>query len=213
MVETLIALALSGVLLAGTLQVFKYSTSSYRQLSNLATVHENARFALHFLLSDIQKATAIGSNSKDNRWKGTDEIHIKLTAAATYTINVYKINKATGNQPSLYRKKEAQHHNSIFQNLIENIEDLQIKYGVDGDDSNSAPDFYANASELSNSNWDDVVSVQINLTAISLDKVAQFAHAISDNNFDGSGDSNADGIIRKRLSAVVALRNHPKYQQ
>lgn len=54
--EIMVAVALSVILLAGVIQIFVSSKSTYRLQDNLARMQENGRFALDFLTRDVRMA-------------------------------------------------------------------------------------------------------------------------------------------------------------
>jgi type IV pilus assembly protein PilW len=77
--------------------------------------------------------------------------------------------------------------------LVEGIEDLQVLYGVDTGGEALVPTTYVDASGVSD--WRDVISVRVQLTANSVEDV---------------GSSDADGILRRTFTQTVRLRNRLK---
>ncbi len=60
LVELMVAIAISLILLAGVLQIFLSSKTSYRLLEATSRVQENGRFAIDFLSKDIRMAGFMG---------------------------------------------------------------------------------------------------------------------------------------------------------
>lgn len=60
LVELMVAIAISLILLAGVLQIFLSSKTSYRLLEATSRVQENGRFAIDFLNKDIRMAGFMG---------------------------------------------------------------------------------------------------------------------------------------------------------
>jgi type IV pilus assembly protein PilW len=66
MVELMVALALGLIIMAGVSAVFVNSTKSYHTTDATARLQENARFALHFLTTDVRRIGHIGcANNPD----------------------------------------------------------------------------------------------------------------------------------------------------
>lgn len=92
------------------------------------------------------------------------------------------------------------------QPMADNVEDLQITYGLDTD-GDYAPNQYVNANYFSNStqNWSQVVSVRICVLVRSeagATKVSQ-----SYENCSGTSTSSNDTRLRRTFSATYNLRN------
>jgi type IV pilus assembly protein PilW len=66
LVELMVALALSGLLLAGVVTMFASSRATYANSERLARVEENGRFALETILQGIRGAGFIGCNKRAN---------------------------------------------------------------------------------------------------------------------------------------------------
>lgn len=60
LVEILIALAVSGILLAGMVQIFVSSKTTYNMQDGLSRMQENGRFALQFLTEDLRMGGYFG---------------------------------------------------------------------------------------------------------------------------------------------------------
>lgn len=83
LLEILIALAISGLILAGTLQVFDYSNKSYVLQEDVAQMQQNARVAKYYI-------------EKDLRIAGMNLSNIALDAELIYPINFQNNVNETG---------------------------------------------------------------------------------------------------------------------
>jgi len=66
LVELMVALALSGLLLAGVVTMFASSRATYGNSERLARIEENGRFALDSILQDLRAAGFVGCNKRAN---------------------------------------------------------------------------------------------------------------------------------------------------
>jgi type IV pilus assembly protein PilW len=108
-------------------------------------------------------------------------------ASNTYYIGASRsLNNQGDPVDTLYRKSDL----DAPQELVEGVEDLQILYGVDTGGDALVPNTYVDASLVSDFN--DVVSVRVQLTVNSIDDV---------------GSSDADGILRRNFTQTIRLRN------
>ncbi len=102
----------------------------------------------------------------------------------------YFIRTGAGGGPALWKMdntKASSGSNPV--ELIENIEDLQILYGVDTD-ADGTPNYYVDAATVPN--WSQVISAQITLSAQS-----------DDNNLVTGGDTR----LHRTFNTTVVLRN------
>ena len=74
--------------------------------------------------------------------------------------------------------------------LVEGVEDLQIMYGVDTEGTALVPDIFMDASQVPDFN--DVIVVHVEITVNSVDDV---------------GSAEVDGILRRKFSQTIHLRN------
>lgn len=91
--------------------------------------------------------------------------------------------------------------------LVEGVESMQIRYGVDNGANNSdgAADEYLKADSVNH--WDDVISVEIELLLVS-DKTNLTIDGPKDYFFDGEMQTASnDGRIRSVFARTVTLRN------
>ncbi|MEJ2346912.1 MAG: PilW family protein [Gammaproteobacteria bacterium] len=95
LVEILVAITLSLLLMAGTIQIFLASKQAYRTEDALSRVQENGRFAMGFLATDIRKAGYTGCLPQD----AVSAIEVRLNNAANYDWDISNLvtgNEATG---------------------------------------------------------------------------------------------------------------------
>jgi len=118
---------------------------------------------------------------------------------ATYSI------KTTDGRPGLYRTV----NNGADQELVEDIEDMQILYGVDSDGDGFA-NYYKTALAAAGE-MNDVVSVRISLVVRTQDDnltSAKMTHSIFDNDPHIPTTSTAgDNRIRQVFTSTIAIRN------
>lgn len=91
--------------------------------------------------------------------------------------------------------------------LIQYVEQMQLRYGVDDNDSGRVTR-YASASEIgdpSSVHWEDVVSIRVCLLLRSQNRDESDSNAYTD--CDGSTATSADGYLRRAFTTVYALRN------
>jgi type IV pilus assembly protein PilW len=201
LIEIMIALIIGAFLIGGVLKIFLNTQQTYRVQENLSRIQENGRFALEFLSRDLRMADyrACHTDSSDNTAitgtnnatatppdTGTDTITIKWKknacgASTATSTRLFRINNAT-------LQRDA-NDGSGFQSLIENIEDMQILYGVDTD-ADKTPNYYVDADNVAD--WSQVISVQIALSARS-----------NDANLVTSGDTR----LHRTFNTTVVLRN------
>lgn len=100
--------------------------------------------------------------------------------------------------PALYWKRGSEK----AEELVEGIENLQIKYGVDTDGDKTV-DTYQTANQVTD--WENVVSVRIDLLVQSVDdKVTSQPQTYT---FNGEDVTPTDRRLRQTFSTVIALRN------
>ena len=63
MIELMVALLIGTILTASVIQMFVGSRSTYAMQSALASMQENARFAIEFLSRDLRKAGYVGCST------------------------------------------------------------------------------------------------------------------------------------------------------
>jgi len=86
--------------------------------------------------------------------------------------------------------------------LVEGVEDMQIRYGIDSDNDQFANQ-YVNSAAVPD--FEDVVSIRIMLLVRSIDDfVTEAAQTYS---FNGASTTPGDRRLRQVFTATVALRN------
>jgi prepilin-type N-terminal cleavage/methylation domain-containing protein len=130
-------------------------------------------------------------------FKGSDGIPAGLAAQDgtynyPYAVELYYIkctflNGATCDEadpldiPTLTRLRLSNTGAMTEEELIENVEQMQIEYGIDTN-SDNAPDLYATATEIdamATSRWPNVVSTRISVVARSNTRDASFTEAVN----------------------------------
>lgn len=101
--------------------------------------------------------------------------------------------------PSLYLKNGTSNPNEI----IEGIESMQIQYGVDTSGNGSA-DAYQTANQVGN--WNNVVSVRINLVMVSVENNLTLNNS-QPYRLDGKVITPNDRRLRRVFTRTVTLRN------
>ena len=206
LVELMVAMLIGVFLMAGLIGLFVNSKQNYRLQENMSRSQENARFAMHFLNRDIRMAdfracgldarvpTAINGvdnypvDPDDDFVDGTDSITVTQqtnlcgVAAATSSIT-YSIRNGAGGNPSLFRDGAE---------IVEGIENMQLRYGLDTDGDGSANYFIPAGAGLTLPQRGQVVSVNLTLTAVTL---------------EGGLTTTGDGRVRRDYVSTIALRN------
>jgi type IV pilus assembly protein PilW len=119
------------------------------------------------------------------------------------TSKVFYINDNANGIPSLY---QIDAFDGGAEELVEGIESLQFRYGVDTDNDGNA-EIYQTGSQIEsnvNYNWANVVSVRISILARSL------ISAANDNEtywFDGASTASSDLLLRREFMSTIQLRN------
>ena len=122
----------------------------------------------------------------------------ELVKVSTY---VYYVADNADGVPSLYRKDGM----ATALELAQGVENLQVLYGVDTSptDVNQSADTYVTAAAVTN--WDNVVSVRLNLLMRTIDN--NLAEAMQSYRYVGADHDADDRRIRKEFTALVTLRN------
>lgn len=134
----------------------------------------------------------------------------KLSKAYGPDAEVYKFNSTTyfiragaSGQPALWRLDNSTAvGGSNPVELIEGIENMQITYGVDTN-TDSTPNYYISANNVSNVDWPKVVSVRITLTARTIDDNL----AAQTRNYTFNGAATSDRRLQRVFNSTIAIRN------
>ncbi|MFC3114316.1 PilW family protein [Cellvibrio fontiphilus] len=135
------------------------------------------------------------SGSDDEKFKPGSEI---LSATSI----TYFIATGTSGRPSLW-----QNTNGVNLELLEGVEDMSVRYGVDSNDD-FVPDNYRLASEIVNaSDWEKVVALRVELLVASIDDGV--IPEMQKYSFEGEDDIEpdpADRRLRQVFSTTVGIR-------
>ncbi|HHJ37996.1 MAG: hypothetical protein AXA67_12625 [Methylothermaceae bacteria B42] len=118
-----------------------------------------------------------------------------LTKISTRTF--YIRNNPAGN-PALYRKNDS----SPAEELIEGVENMQVLYGIDTDNDDSANQFVP-ANNVSD--WSQVTSVRVSLLLQSTED--NITNAPQSYTFNGATITPSDRRLRKVYTATFGIRN------
>jgi type IV pilus assembly protein PilW len=113
--------------------------------------------------------------------------------------NLYYIASNPGGEPALYRQRLSKGV-PVTEELVEGVQDMQIRYGVDTDGDKSV-DSTQTATGVTN--WDQVQTVQISLLMRSENNVLDRSQTYT---FNGADTTPADRRIRKVFNATIAVR-------
>ncbi len=103
------------------------------------------------------------------------------------------------NRPSLYRANTIAGA-GVAEELVDNVENMEIEYGVDTNDDNAADEYRAAAAV---SNWESVISVRLRLLVASADN--NILPAAQSHTFNGTTVS--DRRMRQVFTTTIAIRN------
>lgn len=135
-----------------------------------------------------------GNSTQDlgDKYEGAEVMRI---STRTYYIH------DDGGVPSLYRTVG----NGAAELLVENVEGMQIQYGIDTTGDFSVDSYHTADWVDAGVQWSNVISVQINLLVRSPDdRVANTAQTY---NFNGANATATDRRLRQSFSSTVTLRN------
>jgi len=131
------------------------------------------------------------------------------TRASVYRFDevAYFIGSNPAGRPGLFRTSS----NGGTEELVENVEDMDIVYGLDtSDPPDGIADSYAAAGGVAN--WAQVVSVRLSLLVVSQDAAVTTgaqSYVLRDTNGDGTLDTQTagDSRLRQVFTSTIALRN------
>ena len=221
LVEILVAMAIGLLLTAGVIQIFTGSRQTYRVQENLSHLQENGRFAL-IQLGNILRMTGFKTDPTDTLTFATgaiagtetagspDQISVSFQGASdgttidclgnTVAASAVVVNQFSIDNNSALRCLSTTNPNP--QPLVENVEDMQITYGVDANGTGSA-NYYVDANSVTN--WSQVVSLHVSLLLRSQeDNLAPVAQTYQ---YNGAATTAADSRLRTVFNTTIALRN------
>lgn len=127
---------------------------------------------------------------------------------------VYYIGLGAGGQPSLWRARINTDGSTVSEELVEGIENLQFRYGMDRNAAGTPPSGYiatqGSAADVGTTEgaWRRVGQVQVALLAASPTPAASAqATAVAPNLFGVAATLPADGRYRAVYEGTIALRN------
>lgn len=172
----------------------KVATATYLQVANCAT---------DTVLYEVALGTA---NFNDKHAKNcTDAASLRLFMVQAYFVS--PDNNAGDGIPTLKRRELDPATNTFITTaLVEGIEYMQIDYGLDTD-SDGAPDNYI-AAPATPAEWNQVLSVKINLIARNIDSTIGYSDTKSyELGTAGTFDPFDDAFKRHAYTQVVRLVN------
>ncbi|MCP0914305.1 MULTISPECIES: PilW family protein [Legionella] len=88
--------------------------------------------------------------------------------------------------------------------IADGVEQMRVRYGVDTNKDNTA-DVYQTATEVTNSNnWDNVISLKINLLFSTIENVK---NTVQPYQFNGANYTPTDRKLRREWQTFITLRN------
>lgn len=227
LIELMIAMLLGLVLMTGVINIFLSSSQTYRLQDALFRVQETSRFALEIMKTDLRSSgfddflgtygvlknlnqrsvfgveqglpstPEIAANSVNGRVSDVMLVDGSETPAG---LAVYYVapDAAANGQLALFRNNAA---------IAENVEGLNIQYGVDTD-SDRFPNRFADATAITAAEWSSggIVAVKLDLLlAAGEPGLVSDPPAALPAPFNGVNIS--DGRLYRMFSTTVALRN------
>ena len=223
LVEIMVAITLGIILLGGTIQIYATSKNGYRLQDGIASMQENGRYAMHALRENILMAgfpmiadvapfdPATTTDGDSDRitlrlQSGTDCLGSAVTAADGIAVNELFVDTTTN---TLSCRGNG---NNTAQALVENIEAMQILYGVD-DDGDAVANRYVTATEVQGGvinpgspDWNSIVSVRIALLARSSNAIGP----VESRDYvllDANPINRNDAFAHRVFTTTVPLRN------
>ncbi len=245
LIEIMIGLLLSLVLVGGVIQIYISNKQTYFLQDELSRLQENGRFATEILQRVIRGAgfqngqAFVTATTTDSATGSSDQIQV-IQVSNTTCLGL----DPAGGPPGVVNDRFfidvnnnlACQGDAATQPLIENVDEMQILYGVDADGNRTA-DRYINATAVNAAGlWSTVVSVRIGLllstsirdersrmvpqpqnfgTVAASPMLAIFdtdndgTPDLFDTDGDGAADSNVaqDNRLYRIYTTTVALRN------
>lgn len=221
LVEILVAMAIGFLLMAGIIQIFTGSRQTYRVQENLSHLQENGRFAL-IQLGNVLRMTGYKTDPTDTATfasgavSGTettdvpDQISVSFQGGSDGTTidclgNTVSASSVVVNQFYIDNNGALSclsTTNANPQPLVENVEDMQITYGVDANGTGSA-NYYVDAGSVTK--WSQVISLHVSLLLVSQeDNLAPVAQTYQ---YNGAATTATDRRLRAVFNTTIALRN------
>lgn len=125
---------------------------------------------------------------------------MRLIYYAFYLKNTGRVNSQ--NQPILALMRLDVNGNE--EEIAEGIEQMRITYGVDTDNDNAVNTYQTATQVNNNNNWNNVISIQINLLFATVENIADKSRPYS---FNGTTVTSTDKKIRREWVTFITLRN------
>ena len=172
------------------------SDCSVGDIFQITNINGNSTFDNVVHNTNVGAVTADpGNYEKELEKKYGPDAQVYKMVYITYTIAA-----GAGGQPALFRSING----AAAQELIEGIENMQIKYGVDTDADNT-PNFYVDSAGLTAAQMNQVTGVRISLVTTTLEDNLS-TQAVSYNVF-GTTTTPSDRKIRRTFNTTIAIRN------
>lgn len=145
--------------------------------------------------------------NEDSSWggnSGSDDEKFKPGSEILSATNItYFIAPGTSGRPSLW-----QNNNGVNLELLEGVEDMSVRYGVDSN-SDYVPDNYLLAGQIVNvADWEKVVALRVELLVASIeDGVIPETQKYSFEGVDDVEPNPVDRRLRQVFSATVGIRS------
>ena len=218
LVELLVAMAIGLLLTAGVMQIFSSSKQTYRVQDNLSRLQESGRFAI-IQVGNILRMTGFKTDPTDiitfatGAVTGTDptgnpdQVSVSFQGASDGTTidcigNTVPASTISVNVFSIINNNLRCAAISGTQDLIENVEDMQITYGLDTN-GNGSVNYSVDANSVAN--WSQVISVHLNLLLRTQEN--NLTTAAQTYQYNGTSATATDRRLREAFSTTIALRN------
>ncbi|UNK56709.1 PilW family protein [Pseudoxanthomonas daejeonensis] len=127
---------------------------------------------------------------------------------------IYYIGQGAGGQPSLWRARVNADESLTSEEMVEGIENMQFRYGMDRNAAGALPSGYIASQDTADGvggttdDWRRVGQVQVALLAVSPNSAASVAPTTTEQDLlDVSATLPADGRYRSVYQGTIALRN------
>lgn len=122
-----------------------------------------------------------------------------------YQYRLYYIGTNANGVPALYREDMAVGSNAQQEELVDDVKDMAVRYGVDTDDDGSANE-YMTATQVDSANeWQQVVSVRLSLLLETPDNYLVAKNQVY--TFDGTSSTAPDRRMYSVVGDTITLRN------
>lgn len=236
LVEIMVAITISLLLMAGVLQIFLSSKSSYNLQNGLGRLQENGRYSMDILARNIGMAglpsdpndpidPVVAANTSDNTTANADLGFATANGQASdiieiqYTSTTDCLGNATGAGGIAINRFYLNGTDLMClgngsvtpQILVEGVENMQILYGVDTTDDTGGTDIDGIPEQYVSagnvSDWSNVVTVRIALLVNSVDSVQGVDTGVyALLNAPAIGPL-SDNLARKVFTRTIFLRN------